>query len=59
MEPICTVSDRLSELLAELRAITVWDRYYLSRVDHDRIDRAGWDARRMRLAEIQQELDEL
>jgi len=59
MKPICTTSDHLRDLLAELGAISVWDRDYLSHVDHDGIDRAGWDARRTRLAEIQQELGEI
>ena len=53
------MSDRLRELLVELRAITDWDRDYMSRKTHDGIDRAAWDARRMMLAEIQQELNEL
>jgi len=53
------MSDRLRELLVELRAITIWDRDYMSRKTHDGIDRAAWDARRMRLEEIQQELNEL
>jgi len=58
MEPIRTMSDHLRELLGEVRALIVWDRDYLSRVDHDSTDRAGWDARQMRLAEIQQILKE-
>ncbi len=53
------MSDRLRELLVELRAVTVWDRDYMSRRTHDGIERAAWDARRIRLDEIQQELNEL
>jgi hypothetical protein len=53
------MSERLRELLVELRAITVWDREYMSRKTHDGIEQAAWDARRMRLAEVQQELNEL
>ena len=37
------MSGHLRELLAELPAITVWARDYLSRLDHDGIDRAGWE----------------
>jgi len=42
----------LVELLAELRAIRLWDLDYLSQTNHDEIERVAWEARRMRLEEI-------
>jgi hypothetical protein len=51
--------NQLEELWAELRAIMVWDRYYCLQQTHDEIDGVAWAARRQRLAEIQQELEEL
>ena len=50
---------RIEDLFAELRAIRVWDRHYSLQKIHDEIDRAAWQARGKRLAEIQKELDEL
>jgi hypothetical protein len=51
-----TVTERLEQLLAELRAINAWDLAYLSRRTNDEIDRAARDARRIRLEEICEEL---
>jgi hypothetical protein len=42
----------LVELLAELRAIRLWDLEYLSQTTHDEIERLAWEARRTRLEEI-------
>jgi hypothetical protein len=50
------VTDRLEELLAEIKAINAWDLDYLSRKATERIDYAAWTARRLRLTEIHQEL---
>ncbi len=52
-----TVTERLEQLLAELRAINAWDLAYLSRRTNDGIDRVAWDSRRIRLAEICEELE--
>src|ERR1700757_1584774 len=43
------VTDRLEELLAEIKAINAWDLDYLSRKATERIDYAAWTARRLRL----------
>lgn len=50
------VTERLEQLLVEIRPINAWDLDYLSRKAKDGIDHAGWTARRLRLTEIQQEL---
>lgn len=54
-----TMRGRIKELRAELRAIRVWDGHYSSQKIHHAIDRAAWQGRRQRQAEIQRELDEL
>jgi len=53
------VTERLEQLLAELKAINAWDLGYLSRKANDRIDQAAWAARRVRLKEIRLELETL
>lgn len=50
---------RIDGLRAELRAIRVWDRHYSLQKIHDPIDRAAWQGRRKRRAEIQREVAEL
>jgi len=53
-----TVQNQLLEdLLAELCAINVWDRYYFFQQTRDEIDIVAWEARRQRLTEIQKELE--
>lgn len=54
-----TMRGRIKDLCAELRAIRVWDRHYSRQKIHDPIDRAAWQGRRRRWAEIQGELDAL
>ena len=53
------VTERLEQLLAELRAINAWDLGYLSRMANDEINRAAWAARRIRLGQICEELGNL
>lgn len=54
-----SVRGRVEELRAELWAICVWDRDYFVRWTDNEIERAAWQARRLRLGEIQEELDDL
>ncbi len=49
----------LEDLLDELWAINVWDRYYCFQQTRDEIDKVARQARRRRLAEIQKELEEV
>jgi len=49
------VTERLEQLLAEIRAINDWDLDCLSRKANDSVDRAAWTARRIRLREIRQQ----
>ena len=52
--------NKLDALMAELRAIDLWDRLRENAVQSDDIDRAGGlDARRMRRREIIDEIDAL
>jgi hypothetical protein len=44
--------DNLDALIAELRAIDVWDRLQEGAPDRDEIDKAGSEARQMRRLEI-------
>lgn len=44
---------------AELWLISVWGRSYLLQEMPDEIDKAAWQARRCRLAEIRKELDKV
>lgn len=48
--------ERLLETLAELEAILAWDREYASSDHQDEFDRDAWQARRIRVAEIREEL---
>jgi hypothetical protein len=49
----------VEDLLAEIKAIVAWDQDYASRKTHDEVDRSAWEARRIRLMEIQRELEDL
>jgi hypothetical protein len=53
------VTERLEQLLAELRAINFFDFDYLSLKANDEIDRTAWAARRERLRQIRQEIEVL
>jgi hypothetical protein len=49
---ILAMPNDLRELLAELRAIEVWDADYLNNAHPFEIERAAWTARRFRHREI-------
>jgi len=51
------VTDRLEELLAEIRAINTWDERYLISGNRDWVERVAWEARRVRLKEILTEVE--
>lgn len=50
-------TDRLEQLLAEIRAINAWDKYYVICGNLDWVDRTAWEARRFRLKEIRTEVE--
>jgi hypothetical protein len=53
------VTERLEELLDEIRAINAWDLHYLNCGNPDWVDRVAWEARRSRLKEIGTEVEVL
>jgi hypothetical protein len=48
--------EELEQVLHELRAINVWDRDFFSAKEPDLIESAAWEARRLRILQIFQEL---
>ena len=44
--------EELLSLLAELKAIELWDQFYLLAEAHDAVDRCAWEHRREREAAI-------
>ena len=49
---ILAMPNDLLELLAEMRAMEVWDADYLNNASPSEIERAAWTARRFRQQEI-------
>jgi hypothetical protein len=52
-------NDKLGTLMAELRAIELWDRAGEGADPEDELDRAGFKARRSRRLQINREIDAL
>jgi hypothetical protein len=50
------MEQQVCSLVAELRAIQLWDCIYVLSDGHDAVEEAAWEARRDRQAEIYKQL---
>ena len=51
--------EHLEEILHELKAINTWDRDFFSAEEPDPLEFAAWEARRIRVFQILQELSHI